>query len=313
MGTVVISIDAELAWGFHDLSDPPRERIAAARPAWSRLLSLLEEFSIPATWAIVGHLFLEECDGLHTGHPGSPAWFARDPGGTAGEHDEWFGPDLVRAVRDSPVGHEIACHSFSHVQFGDPETTRELAAAEVEASIEAADGTGIELHSFVFPRNKVGHRDVLAAYGIRSYRGVRPRQWFDTPRARRTGKFLDAALVRSPPPLVSPSVDEYGLVNLPASLDLFGFEGLARRVLTSTVGDPVVRQARAGIDRAVESEGVFHCWLHPNNLLTERDVERLRRVLSYLAARRESTPLTVETMRTVSERVDPVGTYPTRG
>lgn len=313
MGTVVLSIDAELAWGFHDLLNPPRERIAAARPAWSRLLSVLEEFSIPATWAIVGHLFLEECDGLHAGHPGSPDWFGRDPGGTAGEHDEWFGPDLVRAVRDSPVGHEIACHSFSHVLFGAPETTRELAAAEVEASVEAVDGMGLELRSFVFPRNQIGHRDVLAAYGFGSYRGVRPEQWFDTSRMRRTGKFLDAALVRSAPPLVTPTVDEYGLVNLPASLDLFGFEGLARRVLEPVVGDPVVRQARAGIDRAVESEGVFHCWLHPNNLLTERDVERLRRVLSYLAARRESTSLTVETMRTVSERVAPTETYPGTG
>ncbi|MDL5360614.1 polysaccharide deacetylase family protein [Halalkalicoccus sp. NIPERK01] len=304
MGTVVLSIDAELAWGFHDRPDPPRERIAAARPGWSRLLSILEEFSIPATWAIVGHLFLEECDGTHAEHPGSPDWFARDPGGSAGEHDDWFGPDLVRAVRDADVDHEIACHGFSHVEFGNRETSRETAVAEVEASIEAAASMGVELRSFVFPRNRVGHRDVLAAYGFRSYRGVRPDQWFDAVPMRRTGKLLDAAVVRSAPPLVSPTVDEYGLVNLPASLDLFGFEGIARSLLEPTVGDPVVRQAKAGIDRALESEGVCHLWLHPNNLLAERDSDRLRTVLSHLAARRERSSLAVETMRTVSERVD---------
>ncbi|ADJ15465.1 polysaccharide deacetylase family protein [Halalkalicoccus jeotgali] len=305
MGTVVLSIDAELAWGFHDLADPPRDRIAAARPAWSCLLAALDEFSIPATWAVVGHLLLEECDGIHADHPRSPEWFARDPGGSADEHEAWFGPDLVRAVHDSAVDHEIASHGFSHVEFGDPATTRRTAIAEIEASIEAADRMGLALRSFVFPRNNVGHRDVLAAYGFRSYRGLGPDRWFDAWPARRAGKLLDAALVRSDPPLVTPTVDEYGLVNLPASLDLFGFEGAARTLLEPAVGDPVLRQAKAGIDRAVDGEGVCHLWLHPNNLLAERDVERLRAVLSHLAARREDSSLTVETMGAISERVAP--------
>lgn len=302
MGSVVISIDAELAWGFHDLPNPPTHRIEAARAAWLRLLSLFEEFSIPATWAVVGHLFLEECDGVHRDHPASPAWFERDPGGVADGESVWFGPDLIEAIRESTPIHEIASHSFSHAEFGDPETTREKAVAEVEASIEAAADQGISLHSFVFPRNDVGHRDVLASYGFTSYRGVRPRRWFDAMPAPRAGKLLDFTLVRSAPPLVTPTVDEYGLVNLPASLDLFGFEGAARSLASPVFGDPIVRQARVGIDRAIESEGVFHCWLHPNNLLAERDFARLRAILSYLADRRDSTSLAVETMYSASER-----------
>lgn len=250
MGTVVLSIDAELAWGFHDLPNPPTERIEAARPAWMRLLSLLDECSIPATWAVVGHLFLEACDGLHSSHPASPDWFARDPGGRAEEHDEWFGPDLVDEVKASSVGHEIASHSFSHVEFGNRGTARGTAVAEVEASIEAAASMDVSLHSFVFPRNDVGHRDVLASYGFTCYRGTRPERWFDTLPTPRAGKLLDATLVRSAPPLVSPTVDEFGLVNLPASLDLFGFEGVARSAVSPAFGDPILRQAKAGIDRA---------------------------------------------------------------
>lgn len=302
MGSVVISIDAELAWGFHDLPTPPRRRIEGARAAWSRLLSLLEEFSVPATWAIVGHLFLDACDGEHGDHPESPRWFERDPGGTARDHDAWFGPDLVREVRDADAGHEIGCHGFSHVEFGRPGTTRATAVAEVETSLEAAASMGVSLHSFVFPRNDVGHRDVLASHGFTSYRGVRPARWFDATPVSRAGKFADAALVRSVPPLVEPTVDEYGLVDLPASLDLFGFEGIARTLVESAFGDPVVRQAKAGIDRAATGEGVFHLWLHPNDITDERDVDRLRTVLSYLAKRREDSPLVVETMRSASER-----------
>lgn len=303
MGSVVLSIDAELAWGFHDLPEPPGRRIDAARPAWKRLLALLDEFSIPATWAVVGHLFLEECDGVHAEHPTSPVWFNSDPGGSVVDHDDWFGPDLVSGIRAARADHEVASHSFSHVEFGRTMTTQELAVAEVEASIEAAASMNVDLHSFVFPRNDVGHRDVLAAYGFTSYRGARPGRWFDSFAAPRAGKLLDATVVRSAPPLVSPTVDEYGLVNLPASLDLFGFEGVARTLVAPVFGDPVLRQAKAGIDRAIEGEGVFHMWLHPNNLLVERDFERLRTVLAYLADRRAATSLSVETMRTASERV----------
>lgn len=307
MGSVVISVDAELAWGFHDLPEPPRRRIEAARPAWSRLLEAFETFSVPATWAVVGHLFLEECDGAHQAHPGSPGWlrerwFERDPGGRAEEHDAWFAPDLVRAIQEARPAHEIACHGFSHVEFGDPATTRELAVAEVEASIEAAASMDVSLHSFVFPRNNVGHRDVLASYGFTSYRGTRPGRWFDALPTPRAGKLLDATVVRSTPPLVSPEIDEHELVDLPASLDLFGFEGTVRSAIEPVFGDPVVRQARAGIDRAVDGEGVFHLWLHPNNLLDERDFDRLDAVLSYVAERHERTALAVETMQTVSER-----------
>lgn len=302
MGSVVLSIDAELAWGFHDLPNPPKRRIDAARTAWKDVLSMLDEFSVPATWAVVGHLFLEECDGIHADHPVPPAWFEHDPGGVVGDDSSWFGLDLVREIQAARVDHEIASHSFSHVEFGDSETARETAVAEVEASIEAAAAADIQLHSFVFPRNVVGYRDVLAAYGFTCYRGVCPDRWFDAVPTPRAGKLLDATLVQSAPPLVSPLVDEYGLINLPASLDLFGFEGTARSLVEPVFGDPVVRQAKAGIDCAAESDGVFHLWLHPNNLLAERDFERLRTVLSYLADRREATSLSAETMRTVGER-----------
>lgn len=302
MGTVVLSIDAELAWGFHDLPNPPARRIEAARPSWERLLATLEKFSIPATWAIVGHLFLPECDGFHRTHPASPDWFARDPGGKAENHDSWFGPDLVREIQSAETPHEIGCHSFSHVEFGKRETTREIAVAEVEASIKAAASMGVPLHSFVFPRNNVGYRSVLSSYGFTCYRGTRPSRWFDSLPTPRAGKLLDATVVRSAPPLVSPTADEYGLVDLPASLDLFGFEGIARSFVEPAFGDPIVRQAKAGIERAVTEDGVFHLWLHPNNLLDEPDFRRLNRVLSYLAARRKRTSLSVETMRTASER-----------
>lgn len=307
MGSVVISVDAELAWGFHDRADPPTDRIEAARQGWRTLLSLFDEFRVPATWAVVGHLFLTECDGTHPAHPAPIGWFdhEREPGRTPAELR--FGRDLVAAIREAEVDHDIGSHTFSHVEMGDPATTRELARAEVAASLEVAHREGIDLFSFVFPRNAVGHRDVLAAYGFRCYRGVRPQATGGSSLPRPVRKLAEAT-VGDPPPLVTPTVDEYGLVDVPGSLFLYGFEGLSRSVVQPVIGDPIVRQARRGIDAAVESEGVFHMWLHPNNLVGEREVERMRRVLSYLERRRRETSLRVETMRDVADRVlaDPV-------
>ena len=296
VGSVVISLDAELAWGFHDLQEPPATRIERARGSWLDLLGLFEEFEIPATWAIVGHLFLEECDGRHEDLTTPEGWFSSDPGGRTDEGNVWFAPDLVRAVRDADVDHEIASHTFSHVEFGSEATTKPMAVSELRESTRLANVWDLELRSLVFPRNAVGHREVLSEFGFRSYRGVAPDRWYDGTGGEPIGKALSMTLGRTPPPLVTPTVDRFGLVNIPASLFLFSFEGLPKRVATAFGGDPVVRAAKRGIDAAAASEETFHLWLHPNNLTAPEDLERIRSVLEHLTTVESNTGLDVETM-----------------
>lgn len=301
MGTFVLSIDAELAWGFHDLLPEPEVRVNHGREAWDQLVTLLDRFKIPATWAIVGHLFLDECDGIHSNHPSLRDWFAHDPGGRATSDSLWFGSDLIQTIRDTDVDHEIGSHSFSHVEFGDTATTEEIAAAELRASVEAANAVGTSLESFVFPRNNIGHCGLLAKYDFSCYRGLSPR-WLDTSLLRPALKLAVFPTGVTPPPLVQPEIDKHGLVNVPASLGIFGFEGKARRVLTPIVGDPIVRQAKMGIDAAVRDGGVFHCWLHPHDIVTTADVERLRAIFAYVDQRRDDG-LRIETMGQVASRV----------
>lgn len=302
MGSVVISVDAELGWGFHDI-DVPADRLDSARVGWKRLAGLCSEYNIPATWAVVGHLFLRDCDGRHVDHPRGPEWFSS-------EREEWadrpslrYGPNLVGDVASDPVGHEIACHTFSHVLFGDERTTKATVRGEIEACLAATRETDLALRSFVFPRNSVGHRDVLAEYDFDCYRGEAP--------GKRTslGK-LTAATVGDPDPrLVTPEIDEYGLVNIPASLYLFSFEGRPRRLVTTLFEDPIVRRARRGIDAAAESDGVFHMWLHPNNLVDRAAIARMRTIFEHLDSRRDE--LRIETMGQVATRVrDEQGSTP---
>jgi peptidoglycan/xylan/chitin deacetylase (PgdA/CDA1 family) len=299
VGSVVLSVDAELGWGFHDLASPPERRLANARRGWSDLADLLDAFDIPATWAVVGHCCLPECDRNHADHPAEDGWFDRESGAWADRPELRFGPSLVERLLTDGVDHELASHTFSHVEFGADTTTAGLARAELDRAVEAMDHFGVRPRSLVFPRNSVGHRDVLAECGFRTYRGRAPR------RANAVQKILATARGSPDPVLVKPHVDEYGLVNVPASLFLFSVEGLLRRVSVRVVGDPVVDHARAGIRAAARRDGVFHMWLHPNNITADRDLDRLRAICN--AVDRHRGDIRIETLADVGSRVRETG------
>ncbi|WP_123533264.1 polysaccharide deacetylase family protein [Halosimplex salinum] len=295
MGSVVLSIDAELGWGFVDYETPPEDRVASGRSGWQTLCRLLDERDLRATWAVVGHLLHDACDGRHLDHPIGSDWFAPERGAWADRRDVTCAPDLVERVRASGPDHDIGCHTYSHVEFGDPGTTRDTAAAELERARGVMDAFGLDPRSFVFPRNNVGHVDLLSEYGFESYRGQRP-----VPRRSLTEKLRTVAYGGGHPPLVTPQIHDSGLVNIPASLFLYSFEGVALRAARHAVGDPVVKLVERGLDAAAEEDGVLHLWLHPNNLVGEPERQRIESVLRAIDARRDEVP--VETMADVARR-----------
>lgn len=293
MGTVVLSIDAALGWGVHDHADS-LGRVEDGREGWKRLVDLLDTFGLPATWAIAGHLFLDDCDGKHTDHPRGPSWFDHERTTWANRPELRFAPGLVQQVRESGPDHEIAARGFSHVEFGHPETTAATARAELAACQRAARGLGIDLSTFVFPRNSVGHRRELAAAGFDCYRGVIP-----TAKGHHR-KLMNAMAGSATPRLVTPAVDDWGLVDVPASLYLFSFDGLTRVLLEPAFGDPVVTHVDRGLDELADSDSVFHLWMEPSSVRDERDVERLRQVFARIEEHRDE--IDVATMGTVADR-----------
>jgi hypothetical protein len=297
VGSVVLSVDAELAWGFVDRDSPPVARVESGRDGWRTLRRLCEEYDVPATWAVVAHLLHEDCDGAHADHPIGPGWFARERGEWADRPDLTRAPELVERLRESPIDHDIGCHAYGHVEFGEPGTTRAMAAAELAYSRTLMDEWGIDGRSFVFPRNNVGHVDLLADYGFEVYRGRRP-----VARRSLPEKLKTVAVGDGRPPLVRPTVDD-GLVNLPASLFLYSFEGAPLRATKPLLGDPVVELVERGLDAAADEEGVLHLWLHPNNLVDDAAVERIEAVLRAVDDRRDAVP--VETMASVAARRRP--------
>ncbi len=308
---LIISIDAELAWGSHNLKTLFKERISSSRSSWIKILDLFDRYEIPATWAIVGHLFLNRCDGVHKGHSAGKDWFHRDPGGVIDENPNWFGIDLINQILEAEMNHEIGCHSFSHVEFDSAK--RDVVESELQHCLEAAKKMNVDLKSFVFPKNKIGYQNLLKKYGFTCYRGLKPPSWYDkislqrrgviTENIRKGSKFLDFTVIRTKPIIVNPIIDEFGLINIPASLKVFSFEGKAREISDKLFGDPVWFKIKKGINFITKNKGILHLWFHPNDLTQEKDFKRLVKILRFINKKKKETDLEVKTMKDVAEKV----------
>jgi peptidoglycan/xylan/chitin deacetylase (PgdA/CDA1 family) len=304
-----LSLDFELIWGALDLFGPDGFRdacLAERAHVVDRLLALLVEHDVSATWLTVGHLFLERCGGAHPEivrptHAWSRGdWFADDPGGDEATAPLFFGRSLVRRVLDCRVRQEVGGHSFSHPIYGDPGCSRAAAESDLDALVAAAAGMGVALRSFSFPRNRVGYADALAPRGFRVFRTPEPAWWDEkSGPVRRLGHLADVLLAREPP-VVLPRRRPDGVVEVPGSMIYFPMHGL-RRYLPASLR---VRRAQKGLAAAVRERRVFHLWTHPTNLAdgTESMFAGLRRILEDVADLRAKGLMDV---RTLGELVPP--------
>lgn len=176
-----LTIDFELGWsrarrGNGVMSkDESLERSRRARMMLPALLSLSEKYQIPITFATVGHLALDNCSG-HISPPAfSPRWitgdwYDLDPYSDLEKDKDYYGTDLLKRIVKSSVKHEIASHSFSHVDIADSETTREVAEFEIRESFNVLKRIDQNITTFVFPNNKVAHTRNLKEAGFSIYR-----------------------------------------------------------------------------------------------------------------------------------------------
>lgn len=316
-GAFVLSFDLELAWGTFDHGGHERNgrSFDRVRPIVTQLLEMLGRHRIPATFAVVGHLFLDRCarengaahpEIVRAAHAWFPHdWFSLDPCSDLERAPHWYGRDLVEQIAADAQGHEIASHSFSHVIFGDSGCSAEAARSELaRCAALAREVIGRELRSFVFPRNAVGHLDALTAHGIRVYRGV-DGWWFKRLPLRvlaRAGHFADDVLALRPPVHLPEWVEPPGIWNVPGSMLYQSRDGLRRLI---PIGARV-RKAKKGIDAAVARRRIFHLWFHPFNLATDESalLAGFEQVLAYAAGRRDAGALDILTMGALGDRCD---------
>jgi peptidoglycan/xylan/chitin deacetylase (PgdA/CDA1 family) len=312
-GAFVVSIDTELAWGEMHRRDGSegRHRFAAEREVIDRLLALFARYDISATWAVVGHLFLDACHDDGRGpHPDLVTpdypwldgdWLAVDPATDLGHDPFWYGRDIVDAILACPVRQEVGSHSFSHVIVDDPACTAEVFDSELNAAERVAAERDVELRSFVYPRNQIAQVARLGEHGFRCYRGGRPQPPFaGRPAWQRRALGLADKVRPLAGSAVLPAPGDGGVWNVPQTY-LFAPSADSRLPVDLWVRRPVAR-----LRQATRARSLFHLWFHPYNVTAapERSFAALDRICAAAARWRDAGELDVLTMGDLAARLD---------
>lgn len=282
---LVISADFELGWAFRYAKQNrhPLKMAAQTRSNFPFLIKMFDDYSIPITWATVGHLFLEKCKrGDHDWMRRIPHfenrnwsyksgdWFDCDPYTEWTKAKEWYAPDLIEDILSSKPEHEIGCHSFSHIDFTYDFCPPEVAEDEIKACIELFQSWGIQPKSFVFPGGTYGNFEVLKSNGFFAYR-----------------KRMNFELNYS-------QKDDFGLTVIPSSCGL-GDNGLGWSK------EYFIDRYEKYIDKAIDTQTICHFWFHPS--LDEWFLKQVfPEILAYAAEKRDKGELFIGTMAEITEQ-----------
>lgn len=268
----VVSIDLEMSWGAIHRGQPHESHpYSKERQIVRDVLKLMEKYRLAGTWAVVGHLFISECSpekGIK--HPEivrpmyqwhSADWYDLDPCSDVQQDPTWYAPDLVQMISDCSMPQEIGSHSFGHILVGDPGCGREAFRTDLAACIAVAEARGIDLRSFVFPRNSVDFLDVLKEEGFVAFRGHPADRLIDTSDWR--GRLLRVIDTISPRAFsaVRP-VRHAGILDVPQTYFFDPDSDVANRL----GGQAWSWLARRRLKHAVRMGSLFHVWFHTHNL-----------------------------------------------
>lgn len=252
-GIVVFSADFEMAWAFRYSKTKKNQAVEMGlkeRKNIPVLLNLFDIYQIPVTWATVGHLFLNECnqDGKALPHGEMPRpqffenrnwifntgdWYSHDPCTNFRSDPAWYAPDLIDMILHTKIQHEVACHTFSHLDFTYKNCTKELADAELDACINLAAKKNITLRSMAFPGGTFGNYESLKGKGILCYR--KPMKY-----------HIDL-----------PCFDSHGLIIIPSSLSLdkdpYGWSKEFH-----------LQRIKKFLEKTAQYKLVCHFWFHPS-------------------------------------------------
>lgn len=272
-----ISADFEMGWGWRSRGFVGAEAMGGAeRRQVPMILKLLDEFSVPITWATIGHLFLESCKCSSDGvaHPEMPRplsdgtwegdWYWPDPCSDMRNAPGWYGPDLIQQITESRVPHEIGTHSFSHINFQAPYSSPEVVSRELETCAALMEPLGLRPRTLIFPRNQseYAYLPLFAEAGVTVVR------------------HRDSQIRLSYPERMSAGVYRV-------------YESMNLRIAR---GYDYLDKVKIFVGEAVERNAAYSLWFHPSDPVEWFDPQ-LRAILRYLDGERACGRLWITTMQ----------------
>ena len=279
-GSLVISLDFELAWGMLGVEDPNGRYRQHLQGVWEVVPGTLERFAahgIHATWATVGMLTFDGADAWREAwpdvrpdgiHPTADAYRVT-PDAHASFGSVWFAPDLVDAIVSTPH-QELASHGFAHLPCLEG-VDRSSFKADLAAASRAFKRWDVTPRSFVWPKHQQ-RRDWLgdlADAGFVAHRGPAPHLLYKPRPGRaggmhvRAGRLADALLPISgdgahawPPP---------GGTQRPLDVPESHFLRPLPKPLAVTAHGLQTGRLQRAMTHAAQAGRLLHLWWHPHN------------------------------------------------
>lgn len=252
-GMVIISLDTELHYGVINTRSRYRQELLTKRTSLgepiSFLVDLFEQYEIPVTWAIVGLIFKEH-------------------------------PTIVSKIMSSKVVHEVASHSYSHIDYSC--ANEEEVDSDLYKCKQHASAWGIDLQSFIFPQDRIAYLEKVKLHGFKIYRGKN-----EGALSYKKGNPIARVKNRAIPKSVQIRRDQNGLICLPSSMKLTDFR----------FPYFLFSRARKGIDNVVNNGGILHLYFHPWNLVINPTFKEVLNELGpYLYNKMDSGQVTIKKM-----------------
>ena len=301
-GTITLSFELELGWGQHaegEYSHLSENRRRETTALW-RLLDFADQYKLPITFDVVGHLLHESCRGSHDG-PHPKDWWLEDPGTDTDTDPLFYAPELVSEIQNREVGHEIATHTYSHLLAD--ESGPEVLNYELTRVREVYEEFGIPAPtSIVMPRHHSPDYSVLKDHGIqiirapidgysRSFQNPLSKTWWLLTRDHPISTLESVNGILKTTATPHPSLTSVTLPTgqspphpvfsiLPTRLR----QSLHQRYLTKA------------IDKAGEEDAHLHFWTHVYNMANDEQWRPLRAALRYLVNQRDKGQVLIRRM-----------------
>lgn len=299
-GAFVISLDFELYWGVRDSKslEHYKENILGVWDVMPRLLDLLNEFNVKATFATVGLLSFESKEALVAAIPDKLPdytntaynWYPdylRHVGHSEADDKLHFAPSLIKKIQSAGV-HEIGSHTFSHYYTLEEGASIETFKADLEAAKKRAHAIGVPMNTIIFPRNQYNdaYLKICKEVGFTGFRGTE-NNWMYKPMSRtkenswrRFLRLIDSYWNISGSHCYDWNnlLDPSGLYNIPASRFLRPYPHRLRFLESIRL-----KRITNAMTHAAMNGQLFHLWWHPHNFGKDiqKNLDFLRAILEH--------------------------------
>ncbi len=320
-GTLIISLDFELAWGIRDMPDfdKSKKNIQGAISSLKRMLQLFDQYNIKVTLAVVGFLLHKNKKELEISIPThqpsyrdknlSPYSSYIHQSVTYSQRELHFCPEFIQYINEN-CKHEIGSHTYSHYYCLEEGQSLEEFEQDLILFKEQARSKGIQAQSIIFPRNQYNkdYLEICLKHGITSFRG-NENSWFNQPVAfsklslfTRVSRLLDSYIRISNSTSYSiKEVSKEKPYNLKASRFLRPYSKYL-----SIFDNWKLKRIKNEMTIAAKNGKIYHLWWHPHNfgINQEKNFDFLNKLLNHYLQLHKKYNFSSATMNEISQKME---------